>query len=335
MKMAGKMLLFIAAVTFAVAPLLSQTKPQTTSPKASFEVVSIKPSPPNLNIRGGGPRGDRLNFTGGALRMLLQQAYARPNPAGGAGLLQIQIIGGPSWIDSDLYDINAKADCAGGPISREQMQLMIQSMLEDRFQLKAHTETRELPVYHLVVGRDGPKIKPSADQTPPPFTQAGPPQLCGPAPPPVALPAPLPPPPPPGVGGPPSTPPPPPRGSLRMMMGPAAMTMQGSATPFANFVNMLSQFSGRPVVDKTDLKGLFDFTLQFSREGLTLPGMPPGAPPPGPGLGPGGPGGPIDQAADPVPSLFTAIQELGLRLESTKGPVDVLVVDSVEKPTEN
>jgi uncharacterized protein (TIGR03435 family) len=90
-------------------------------------------------------------------------------------------------------------------------------------------------------------------------------------------------------------------------------------------------------VDKTDLKGLFDFKLRFSPEGLATPfgarGAPPVAPP---GVGPVGPGGTIPaEAADPVPSLFTAIQELGLRLESTKGPVEVLVVDSVQKPTEN
>ena len=339
MKSAVKVMLFVAAFMFAVMPLLSGTSAQTTSPKPSFEIVSIKPSPPNLNIRGGGPRGDRLNLTGASLRMLLQQGYARPNPVAG-GIQQIQIVGGPNWIDSDLYDVNAKAECAGGPIPREQMQLMIQSMLEDRFQLKAHTETRELPIYNLVVGRDGSKIKLSEDQTPAPITQAGPPQLCGPAPPPITLP-PLPPPPAPGGPGPAPTPPPPPRGALRMMIGQGGLNMQGTATPFANFVSMLSQFSGRPVIDKTGLKGLFDFTLHFSREGITLPGLPPGGPPPGavlgggPGPGLGGPGGPADTAADPTPSLFTAIQELGLRLESSKGPVEVLVVDSAQKPSEN
>src|SRR5688572_23330488 len=145
MKPAGKVLLFVASLAFAVAPMLSQTTPQAASSKPSFEVVSIKPSPPNLNIRGGGPRGDRLTGQGMSLRNLLQQAYSRPNPAGGGAIQQIQIIGGPNWMDSDLYDINAKADCTGGPLPREQMQLMIQSMLEDRFQLKAHVETREQP----------------------------------------------------------------------------------------------------------------------------------------------------------------------------------------------
>src|SRR5262245_36842089 len=135
-------------------------------------------------------------MSGASLRMLLQQGYSKANntPLGG----QLQIIGGPSWIDSDRYDINAKADCSGGTITRERLQLMIQSMLEDRFQLKSHMETRELPIYNLVVGKDGPKMKKSEDQTPP-FMAAGPPLPCGPAPavPPAALP---PPPPPPGPG---------------------------------------------------------------------------------------------------------------------------------------
>src|SRR5262249_382641 len=177
MKKTGKMSLLACAFTFAVIPLLSQTAP---SGKPSFEVISIKPSAPNLGIRGGGPRGDRYTMSGASLRMLLQQGYSKANnmPLGG----QLQIIGGPSWIDSDRYDVNAKADCSGGTITREQLQLMIQSMLEDRFQLKPHMETGELPIYNLVVGKDGPKMKKSEDQTPPPFMAAGPQLPCGPAP---------------------------------------------------------------------------------------------------------------------------------------------------------
>src|SRR5262249_21320644 len=152
----------------------------TTPPKPSFEVVSIKPSAPTLGIRGGGPRGDRFSMTGASLKMLLQMAYGRPNNNALFG--QLQISGGPNWMDSDRYDIEAKADCSGGVLSREQLQLMVRSMLEDRFQLKAHMETRELPIYNLVVAKDGPKLKASADQTPPSFGSGGPPQPCGPAP---------------------------------------------------------------------------------------------------------------------------------------------------------
>jgi uncharacterized protein (TIGR03435 family) len=324
-----KTALMIASLVFAAAPLLS--KPQHAKP--SFEVVSIKPSPPDLMIRGGGPRGDRFAMSGASLRMLIGIAY---QPNSGQPGPQIQIIGGPGWLDSDRYEIQAKADCSAGPISRQDMQLMVQSMLEDRFQLKAHFETRELPIYNLVVGRDGPKLKASADQTVPTPVTGGPPQLCGPAP---NLPQPpLPPPPGPGQRGAFPDPSTMPRGAVMMMMSPTGMTMMVNSAPLINLVNQVQQFVGRPVVDKTGLKGLFDIQLQFSREGLTLPGAPGGiGPGPGPGLGPG-PGGAdagAAVAADPIPSLFTAIQELGLRLESARGPVEVLVIDGAEKPAGN
>src|SRR5215510_4844795 len=175
MNQMKKFALLSVAAAFAVLPLLSQT----TATKPSFEVVSIKPSPPGNFIRGGGPRGDRFTLSGASLRMLLQFAYQHSNVGFLGG--QLQVIGGPNWMDSDRYDIQAKADCSGGAIPREQMQLMLQSMLEDRFQLKAHMETREQPIYNLVVAKDGLKLKRSEDQTPPPITANGPPQVCGPA----------------------------------------------------------------------------------------------------------------------------------------------------------
>lgn len=332
MRKTGKVVLLIAAIIFAVVPLLSQTSP---APKPSFEVISIKPSAPNnLGIRGGGARGDRYTMTGAPLRMLLQNAFQRPSS--GAPSPQIQIVGGPAWIDSDRYDIQATADCSGGVLSREQLQLMIQSMLESRFQLKAHMETREVSIYNLVVAKDGPKLKTSEDQTPPAVPQ-GAPQPCGPAPA-----APVPPPPP--FGGPGQRGNPfdsnftMPRGAMAMMFSPTGFTMRATAVPLPNLINMLQNQVGRPIIDKTDLKGLFDFQLQFSPEGLASPALNGGAPfGPLPGAPPGGAGPAIapPASADPVPSLFTAIQELGLKLESSKGPVPVLVVDSVQKPTEN
>jgi uncharacterized protein (TIGR03435 family) len=268
-----------------------------------------------------------MDLTGANLRMLLQISYGRI--AAGPGP-QIQIVGGPTWMDSDRYDIQAKADCSGGKLSNEQTQLMMQSLLEDRFQLKAHKETRELPVYNLVVGKDGPKLKASADQTPTAFA-SGPPTPCDPD----AAKFNLPPLPPPPRGGGPGVLPDlsgMPRGAMFMMMSPTGMTMVTNGVPIANLVGMLSQQVGRPVFDKTDLKGLFDFKLTFSPEGIQNPfgGGPPGGGPPIGGLSTT-----PNNSADPVPSIFTAIQELGLRLESTKGPVEVLVVDSVQKPTEN
>jgi len=322
MKRFGRVVLFAAASAFAVLPLLSQTP----TPKPSFEVTSIKPSAPGLGIRGGGPRGDRFDFVGANLRMLLTQAYGRQ----AGGLNQLQIINGPSWIDSDRWDVQAKADCSGGKLSREQSQLMMQSLLEDRFQLKVHRDTRELPVYNLVLGKDGSKLKVSSDQTPPPLQANGPRQPCDPD---AAnsTPPPLPPPPPRGGGLPDMSQLP--RGAMLMMMSPTGMTMATNGNTISNFANWLSQQVGRPVIDKTDLKGLFDFKVTFSPEGIQNPFAALG-PPPGGGPVPGGLST-TPNASDPNPSLFTAIQELGLRLESTKGPVEVLVVDSVQKPTEN
>ena len=316
-----------AVVLIAGIPLLSQT---SQSAKLTFDVVSIKPSAPAVGFtRGGGARGNRYTMSNATTRMLIQQAYQRNAP--GAPVGQIQISGAPSWIDSDRYDIQATIDCSGGTLTRDQVLQMVQAMLEDRFQLKIHMETRELPTYNLVATKDGAKIKASADQTP-----TGPPtgpQYCGPAP---ATPTPAPPPlPPPGQRGGPGDPNfVMPRGGIMMMMNPTGITMQGTAVPVANLINMIQQQVGRPVIDKTDLKGLFDFRLQFSPEGLNLPGPPGGLPPvAGPTANPGGitPTTP----ADTIASLFTALQDLGLKLESSKAPIEVMVIDSVQKPTMN
>jgi uncharacterized protein (TIGR03435 family) len=326
MNRTGKLTLLMAAVTFAALPLLSQTSP---SRKLSFDVVSIKPSSPQAaRLIGGGARGDRFTMVSSTLRMLLQRAY---QPQSTSAAAAIQIAGEPSWIDSDRYDIQATANCSGGALSQEQIQLMVQSMLEDRFQLKAHRETREGQVYNLVVAKNPPKMKLSDDQTPIPRRVSTPIQPCSPAPEPPANPAPPP------LAGQrgnlfdPNNPAP--RGFLGMSFSQSGIVLRGSAISVSNMLNMVQIYVGRTIVDKTGLTGLFDFSLRFSTEGLVNPdGRPMGAPPPAPAAGttPG-----VDAAADPVPSLFTAIQELGLKLETAKAPVEVLVIDSVQKPTEN
>ena len=127
------------------------------------------------------------------------------------------------------------------------------------------------------------------------------------------------------------------------MPSPNGMTFSATAAPIGNLAMMLATQVGRPVIDKTDLKGLYDFKLQFSPEGLPSPfaGGPFGGAVAG-GFGPGGPGvagglggQQVTTPSEPAPSLFTAIQELGFRLESTKGPVEVVVIESVQKPEEN
>jgi uncharacterized protein (TIGR03435 family) len=234
---------------------------------------------------------------------------------------ELDVFGGPDWMESARYDVQAKADCSGGIISRDQQALMVQSFLEDRFQLKTHIEIREMPVYNLVVGKDGSKLKASSDQTPaaPQLTPGS--QLCGPTP--VKMPtATMPAFPAPGTD--------PskflsqlPRGGIYIMPSPEGPMLQGGGVAIARFVDTLKRLTGRQVIDKTGLAGLFDIKLKFSIEGLALLQPPPGAVNETPA------------AADPAPTLFTAIQDLGLKLEPARGPVQVVVIDSVQKPSEN
>jgi uncharacterized protein (TIGR03435 family) len=183
------------------------------------------------------------------------------------------------------------------------MSLMLQSLLEDRFQLKIHRETKELPVYDLAVAKGGPKVKLSEDQSPfrPPERGAAPP-------------------PPPQRGG------PMPRGSMRMGRG----DLEATALPLTSLINALSQQLGRTIVDKTGLQGLYDIKLQWTPD--ALPSGPAGS------GGPAGIRGPNEPPPpDPAgPTIFTAVQEqLGLRLESSKGPVEIIVIDNVERPAAN
>ena len=235
--------------------------------------------------------GGRLVVTNARLKGLIAEAFAMADPQ---SLIDSRILGGPDWIGSERYDINAKGNTEFRPSpdgpSRELL-LMIRSLLEERFKLKAHRETRELPIYELVVARAdrrlGPEMrKPAADCDAaiaagiPPPRQPGEPPPCGP------------------MGGP-------------------ARTIAGGAT-MAQLAANLSVRLERLVFDKTGLTGRFAFTLAFTPDR-----MPTEAPPPG--IAPIDPDG---------PSLFTALQEqLGLKLQPAKGQVDVLVIDSVEHPT--
>ena len=308
-------LLILLGIGATVIPIHSQTKPQ----KPSFEVVSVKPTS-NVGFNLAAPQGDRLIMSGQSLRMLLAMAY-RDSATG----YELEVFGGPDWMDSARYDVEAKADCSGGIISRDQQSLMMQSLLEERFQLKAHVETRDMPAYNLVAGKGGHRLKASADQTPPP-----PPvvfgQLCGTNPEGFKLPS-LPPLPAPGAD--------PsrfisqlPRGATYIMPQDGGVRLQGGSVPIGRFVDLLKRLTGRQVVDKTGITDLFDITLKFSAEGIALIRSP-GAPAAGPAVD----GALV--ATDPVPTLFTAIQDLGLKLEPARGPVQVVVIDSVRKPSEN
>jgi uncharacterized protein (TIGR03435 family) len=227
---------------------------------------------------------DKFSTTNVGLKMLIQNAYGLKMPDMISGL--------PGWADSANFDVEAKMDAETVAALKampkeqadEQRRKMVQSMLADRFKLKVHRETKELPIYSLVVAKGGFKLK-EAD---PNNTYAN------------------------GIKGPDGVA----HGGM-MRMGRGELTGQGiEMTGLANF---LSQQVHRLVVDNTGLKGKYDFTLEWTPDEMEGGGHPEAA-----------------AATSPGPTIYTALQEqLGLRLGSTKGPVETVVVDHVEMPSEN
>jgi uncharacterized protein (TIGR03435 family) len=214
-------------------------------------------------------------------------------------------------MDSQRFDVIAKVPDGA---TKKDAQIMLQNLLADRFKLKLHKESKAASVYELVVAKGGIKMKEAAQTVAAPAEGAG---------------VPLPAPPPRGKDGLLRTPP---RQLGIQAMVNGRMRMQGNATTMARLADTLNMALGRPVVDKTGLKGVYDVTLDFSPES-----MGPGPKGPGPGSGGGNPAEASPDSNDSGATIFTALQEqLGLKLESRKGPVDLLVVDSVEKmPTKN
>ncbi len=263
---------------------------QTARPK--FEVASIKPT----GSQGGGmmrPFPGRLTASA-PVRVLMQAAYH---------VQPFQIEGGPEWFQSDGYAVDAKA--SGNP-DHEQMMLMLQSLLAERFDLRIHREPREMMVYALVPARGGLKLPPPKEGSCVEETE-----LVGP----LANPGTR-------MQPPDQGPAPAPRcGGLDVPLEAGGARMHGGKVPIAEFVRVLSRVLGRTVTDQTGFSGIFDINLKFLPDDTTsgLPSPPPGAIP--------------SEIASP--SIFSAIQQLGLRLESTKGPVEVLVIDHVERPSAN
>jgi len=230
----------------------------------SFDVAVIKPADP-ANARYGmgfSANGKTLTIDGLTPRQIIREAY---------GVFPDQVSAGPSlvnsgWIDSQSYDITAKAE-GEAPITREQSNLMFRQLLFDRFDLKIHRETKPITVYSLVVEKNGPKLKTG------------------------------------GAAGP-------------YLSGPAPGRLVGTRASMAFLARALGGSLGRPVIDDTGLNGQYDFTLSWSPDDVRARNA---------------------EAADPSgPSLFTALQDqLGLKLESKKAPVEVIVIDHIGKPSPN
>jgi len=276
------------AIPVAIAMFAAVAVAQTDAPPA-FEVATIKPSDPNARgvfVRSNpGGRFDVNNMT---LKELIVFAW-RIQP--------YQVTGGPPWLDSAHFDLSAKGERSFQP---GELVVALQSLLADRFQLVIHKETKDLPIYALVVARKdgklGPELIESKEGTCAPYDPKNPP-------------------PPPEPGKPPAL-----RcGGMRM----SPREIYGASVPVAQLVPTLARFLGRTVVDKTGLTGKYDITLHWTPDDMQLAQLPPDAPRPA-----------VSDANGP--SIFTAIQEqLGLKLESQKGPVEMIVIDRAEKPSEN
>jgi uncharacterized protein (TIGR03435 family) len=301
---------------------------QAGAESPTFEVASVKPAEPQppgmirIGISGGPgtPDPGQLRCTNVSLKNILMKAYA----------VKGYQLHGPKWLDSERFDIAAKIPMNA---TKEQFQQMLQNLLAERFKLALHHETKELPMYALVVGKGGSKLKASVDDdatasggAPPPGASPG---GDGAAPPMARLKV--------GADGMPQLPPGMGKNGMMMMMTNGRLRAVGNRQPVGALTELLGNQLGVPVVDATGLKANYDFTLDFAPDSTNGPmGMI--APPPLQHDGGPGAGAPLASAPDlSGPSIFTALQEqLGLRLEQRKGPVDLLVIDRAEKvPTEN
>jgi uncharacterized protein (TIGR03435 family) len=220
-----------------------------------------------------------------SLKTLIEAAYA---------VQSIRISGGPAWLGSDRFDVVARGAVTA---SKQQVWLMLRSLLADRFKLALRTELRQLPIYALEVGKSGPhppgKMDRDCESAPTSSPSSGPIALLRPC------------------------------GEVGMLWGPQGGYLWGRRVPVSEIANALSGFVDRPVVDRTGLTVALDVELKWTPEGYKPSGGEGEARPP-------------VAATQPGPSIFTAVEEqLGLRLKPAKGPVEVLVIDHVEKPDEN
>jgi uncharacterized protein (TIGR03435 family) len=277
----------IEAAALAAGQLPNPLIGSAIDPESRFDVVSIAPSDPSSQLRVAMTAG-RLDLAGAPVRLLM-----------GLVLPLNRVVGWPDGIDSGRYTITAKMP-DGAP--QAAMQVAIRNLLKDRFMLITHQETRELPVYNLVVargdGRLGPALKQSSPEcqvTVTQYLQAVRDGARAQAPPAhVAR-------------------------CISSQPGIGSFTMTG--TSIGALATLLPQFVDRPVIDRTGLTSIYDLTLAWTPDagGPSLLGLPPSPPPP---------------VNPDAPNIFTAVQEqLGLKLESGRGPVDVVVIDRLEKPS--
>lgn len=239
-------------IVFAVLLLVSRSYAQPTPPRPAFEVASVKPGV-NCSATGAYPISvspGRLDLHCHWLRFVIGLAYSTFT-GGNLSSRRLEVVGGPKWLDSDWYDISAKAE---GGASAAQMAPMLQALLEDRFQVKVHVESREGPVYALTVVKNNPNLRPTIpgscipiDPTNLPPAKPGGPKYCG--------------------------------------------TLGGAKRDGANFIfdwygTTMAEFAGRtiagfvdrPIIDKSGLTGQYDIHLEFAVDDPRLGPAPPDDP---------------------------------------------------------
>jgi len=257
----GAVTVLLVVGEVAAAPRQKSTQPETPE----FDVAAIRlhhPVPHERSHIYSSASDGNFKTVNVSLGALLQFAFGVP---------ESRIVGDPGGLRSQMFDIEAKADGSvndrlnklpsdQGKLVKQQM---IQALLADRFKLVVHRETRELPIYALLVAKGGSKLQATKDN------------------------------------------------GLMISSGSRSLNAQGVTV--AVIAQELAKDVGRVVVDKTGIEGRFDVDLKWTPDD-----------------------GPVVGDADAAPSIFTAVQEqLGLKLEAQKGPVDVIVIDHLEAPSEN
>jgi uncharacterized protein (TIGR03435 family) len=259
-----KLLLALGGIAAVAGPLMfgllnappSRAQSQPSAGAAPrFEVTSIKSNNSMDQAIGMFFSPGRVRVKNYTLRSLIEDTYS---------LKRYQVSGGPGWVNSERYDIEAKAE---ENVGAKQMIVMLRTLLADRFQVKFHRETRQGPVYKLIVAKSGPKLHEPTE-----------------------------------------------REETRPNLKIEVDGFVGHEVSMRWFTDALSAQLDRPVMDGTDLTGGYDFRLHYTPDNSE----------------------PADPNAPSAASILTAVQEqLGLKLESAKGPVEILVIDHVEKPSEN
>lgn len=256
----GTFFISVGLLTFVTeCEARGQSQPGTAPP--AFEVASVKPT-------GRPPESGSTGWTVGHGSFTARAAWVRGLIAFAHGVHAAQVHGGPGWVDTEQYDVIAKAESRDA--NPDQIKAMLRTLLADRFKLVVHREAKEMPVYTLVVGKNGSKMQEAKEG----------------------------------------------EKTFANVVGPGHLVFTGMN--MLGLVITLSNTLGNPIIDKTGLTGFYDFKLDWTNPLWQKPGKN------------------SEQLNDSLPDLFGAVQDqLGLKLDAGKGPAEIVVIDRIERASEN